>query len=570
MSGVENVFARLDQNVEERMRIFNIPGMAVALTNREKLIRVSTYGYSDLSAKSPLTQETLFEIGSISKSFTCMVLLQLQEEGLLDIHQPVDHYLPWFDVKSEYEPITIHHLMSHTAGIIAGAEFTGESRYETWALRQTEAAAPPGTHYHYSNVGYKALGLILEEMLGSFYPNIIQERILDPLGMSATVPMISQEIRNRLAVGYEAYYDDRPMTPDRQLGPATWLEYLGADGSIASTPADMAAYVRMFLNQGKVANQVLLSEESLNLMMKPVIEVVTEEEAYSYGYGLRIHQIDDRSIVAHSGGMLGYHAYFCADIQEGLGAVVLMNGPEGRPDEIALFALKLLRAGLHGEALPPLPQLDPMILEEGADFAGTYRLVSEHGSPEARSGDEMAEAKTFTLVPGGKRLFLHLGDDHIALEKRGPDCFCVHHPDFLYFPLSFGRENGKVVEAFYGSSWFINDRYSGPTAFDYPQVWDRFTGHYRALNPWLSNFRVLRRKGDLRLIQYPFNPSGQELALIPVGEGVFRIGEDHRSPERIRFDVILDGHALHANLSCGDYYRTPNYEAVHMNICPLA
>ncbi|MFV2044620.1 MAG: serine hydrolase domain-containing protein [Anaerolineales bacterium] len=568
MSGFENVFARLDQLVEERMRISNVPGVAMALTNREKPIRVTTYGYSDVGAKSPVTQETLFRIGSITKSFTCIVLLQLQEEGLLDLHQPVAHYLPWFNVKSDYGPITLHHLMSHTAGIIAGADFTCESLYEIWALRQMEAAAPPGRHYHYSSLGYRVLGVILEDLLGSSHRDIIQGRILDPLGMSDTAPSVTQEIRRQLAVGYEASYDDRPMAPDRALVPATWVEYTGADGCIASTPADMAAYVRMFLNLGKVANKTILSTESLNLMIKPVIEVVNEEEVYSYGYGLRIRQIDDHIIVGHSGGMLGFYSHFCADIQEGLGTVVLMNGPEGHPDEIAMFALRLLRAGLHGEALPSPPLIDPMILEDAADYAGTYRRVLEHGSPEARSGGQRFKAKTLTLVAEGNRLFFLLGDDRIALEKRGPDRFCVCHPDFSCFPLSFGRENGNVAEAFYGSGWFINDRYSGPTAFDYPQVWHAYIGHYRSHNPWLSNFWVIPRKGNLMLIQYPFNPSGQELALVPIGEGVFLVGEDHRSPERIRFDVILNGHALHANLSCGDYYRTPNYEAVHMNRLP--
>ena len=251
MSRLEAVFTRLDRYIEIRMQAANTPGMAVALTDREKLLRISTYGYSDIAVQIPVRPDTLFEIGSISKSFTSIVLMQLREEGMLDLHEPVSRYLPWFDVKSEHRPITLHHLMSHSTGIIMGMEFTGEARYEVWALRETEASAPPGTYYHYSNVGYKALGVILEEILSKPYGEIIQERILNPLGMTNTDPIITHETRKRMAVGYEAYYDDRPIPRDHPLAPATRLEYRWGDGSVASTPADMATYLRMYLNKGQ-------------------------------------------------------------------------------------------------------------------------------------------------------------------------------------------------------------------------------------------------------------------------------------------------------------------------------
>ena len=142
-------YARLDQFIEQHMKAGDIPGMAVALTDRRQLLRVSTYGLANLEAGIHLAPETLFEIGSISKSFTCILLLQLQEEGRLSVHDPVTRHLPWFEVLSPYEPIALHHLMSHTAGIIRGTEFTGEAQYETWVLRHTEATSPPGARFYY-------------------------------------------------------------------------------------------------------------------------------------------------------------------------------------------------------------------------------------------------------------------------------------------------------------------------------------------------------------------------------------------------------------------------------------
>ena len=161
-------------------------------------------------------------------------------------------------------------------------------------------------------------------------------------------------------------------------------------------------------------------------------------------------------------------------------------------------------------------------------------------------------AGVLSLVAEGEGLILGYGDERIVLERRGDDRFYVEHPDFALYLLRFGREKGKVVEVFHGPDWYTNDRYAGPTTFDYPEEWDAYPGHYRSHNPWISNFRIVRRKSGLALIY----PSGEDEPLSPLGKTIFRVGEDDRSPERIRFDAILNGRALRANLSCNDCYRT--------------
>jgi D-alanyl-D-alanine carboxypeptidase len=545
MVAFEDAFKRLDQFVEQKMKASNIAGMAIALTDREKLLRVSTYGYADVAAKRPVMPETLFEIGSITKSFTSLAVLQLWEEGRLDLHEPVTRYLPWFQIQSEYEPITLHHLMSHTAGIVRGAVFLGDPRYEVWTLRETEATAPPGTYYHYSNAGYKTLGVVIEEIGGQPFGDIIQARLLDPLEMAATDPIITNETRKRLAVGYEAFYDDRPPAPGRPFATGTWLEYVAADGSIASTPADMAAFVRMLINRGQGPLGRIVSEESFDLMTRQVIAAREERRDCFYGYGLEIHESDGCTYIAHGGGMVGYYSWMLADMSNGLGVVVLMNGPgDGSDEEIADFALKLLRAALHDQELPTVPLIGPTRVKNAAEYAGTYQACAE---PCRGSG-----SKIFSVVAEEEQMLLCYGDKPIALEPRGPDRFYVDHPDFSLFLLRFGREKGEVVEAFHGPRWYTNQRYTGPTTFDHPPTWDTYSGHYRSHNPELSDFRIVLRKGELTLI----HASGDEEPLVSLGGTVFRVGEDTRSPERIRFDTIVDGRALRADLSCGIYYRS--------------
>ncbi|HEY3579364.1 MAG TPA: serine hydrolase domain-containing protein, partial [Pyrinomonadaceae bacterium] len=116
-AAVQPLFARLDNYIARHMREVGAPGMTLALANRDGLIRVSTYGFADTKENARVVPETMFEIGSISKSFVALALLQLRDEGKLDLNKPVVEYLPWLKISSKFEPVTTHHLLSHTAGL---------------------------------------------------------------------------------------------------------------------------------------------------------------------------------------------------------------------------------------------------------------------------------------------------------------------------------------------------------------------------------------------------------------------------------------------------------------------
>ncbi|HYP19331.1 MAG TPA: serine hydrolase domain-containing protein, partial [Chloroflexia bacterium] len=151
----------IDQQIRVWMARRATPGVALAITDRDGLLATRSYGYADLGAGTPVTPETWFQHGSIGKSFSAIVTLQLVEEGVLDLQAPVTRYLPWFAVGGGHEPITLHHLLTHTSGLPAGTDFSPDQRYEIWALREVEALAP-GSRMRYSNVGYRVLGFVLE------------------------------------------------------------------------------------------------------------------------------------------------------------------------------------------------------------------------------------------------------------------------------------------------------------------------------------------------------------------------------------------------------------------------
>jgi len=525
-------FGRLDEFVERERRRQHIPGVSLALTDRDRLLRVKTYGFANLDAKTPLTPDHLLEIGSITKSFTSIALLQLRDEGRFDPKAPVTEYLPWFSIESSFEPITSHDLMSHSAALPRDRDDIVSSLYQAVALRDRVVGEAPGKHFRYSNIGYQVLSYMLEELSGKPYAETIQTRILQPLGMTHTVPGLTSDLRPRLAVGYESLYDDRPDPPDHPLMPGTFTEYGAGDGCIASTPADMAAYVRMLLNRGAGPRGRILSEDGFSLLVKPVIKA---QEDWFYGYGLESRQASGHTLIAHNGGMIGYYARILADLDSGVGVAVMINGPGDR-DSIAGYALSVIQNALDRKPLPPMPAVDPPArVKKAADYAGTY------AAPDGR---------TLRLVADGDHLLLLHSGQRLVLESRDDDAFYVPHPDFALFLLRFGRAQGKVVEAFFGPDWYAGATYAGPREFDHPSKWDAYPGHYRTANPWEPNFRIVLRKGKLVFL----TTEGEE-EVTPLGGGEFRVGQEY-SAERLRFDTVIKGKALQANLSGIPYFRT--------------
>ena len=260
----QSAFKAIDQVVRTAMDEAGTPGLALAITDEDKVLYEGYYGFADLRHRSPVNDETLFQIGSISKSFTALALMHLWDEGLFDPQRPIDEYLPWWEVQTTYEAITGHHLLTHTAGIPANRDDIFGGRFMAWALREQATAWPPGEKYHYSNVGYQTLGVLLEELSGEPYADVIERLILEPLGMDHTNAAIELDSRTSQATGYIPAYDDRPPHRSYPLVEAPFLEYWMGDGSIQSTATDMAAYMRMLMRHGQGPASRLVSDQAFD------------------------------------------------------------------------------------------------------------------------------------------------------------------------------------------------------------------------------------------------------------------------------------------------------------------
>ncbi len=526
-------FRLIDRYAGERMQVENTPGLALALVDRHGLITVRSYGYADLARRTPVSPATRFEIGSISKSFTAIALMQLRDEGRFDPSRAVRGYLPWFTPASRWRPVTGHDLLTHTAGLPADRDDIPSSRAQAYLARERSLGSAPGTRWAYSNIGFQVLGAVLETIDRRRYADIIRGRILEPLGMKTTEAEFTHDTRPELAVGYVPLHDDRPARPEERLVEGTWIEYGSGDGSIVANPVELGAYLTMLLNRGEGPQGRLLSEAGYTAIMSP--HALTERGGNHYGYGMFLGTLDDQPVFWHSGGMIGYTSYLIGIPTLGIGAVAFVNGP-GEPGTIARFALRALRAALAGDPLPePPPPQSPFHVDTPSVYAGRF---------VAPAGD------TLSFEANGDSLLLVRGVRRVALRPHGDDGFLGPTPEFALFPLRFGRGPRGVTEVWYGGDWYAGERYDGPRRFAFPKGWEAYVGHYRIMQPWEPNFRIVLRKGRLWWI----GPEGDEQPLTPTGAGTFRLGTPG-SAEQLGFGDVVDGQALSATLSGMTYYR---------------
>lgn len=521
-----DAFAELDRYVARYLREMNSPGMTLTLADRDGVQRVVTYGFSDLEHQARVKTDELFQIGSITKSFTTLVLLQLRDEGKLDLHEPVQDYLPWLRISSAFEAITPHHLLTHSSALPGGAEL-----FPSDPTEQLLAAYAPGKHFWYNNLGFTILGLLAETLDGRELPAQFRERLFVPLDMSQSEPVIDFETRRRQAKSYVPFFADRPFPRYGRISEAPGIITTNAAGCISSTPRDMGRYVQMLANRGAVGGKRLVSAEGFELLATPHIKAEDFGPETSYGYGIAVEELDGHKVLRHTGGMVSFMSSLWVDLESGVGGFASINAQFGyRPNPVVKHALRLMRAAQEGKraAAPPPPD-DPRVIANAADYIGTFKG---------------ARGK-LVVASGGQRLFLSQDGKRIALDRLEGDDFHVDDPAFERFPLSFGRTEGRVVELHWGGDWYANDAYRGPTDFKTPAHWQQLLGHYRNEDPWQGSLRVYVLKDRLTLDGKPLEAEGDR----------YRIRDDVANSEWIRFGEVVNGRCRRIKYSGIDFWR---------------
>jgi len=519
-------FDRLDRYVEQYMREMNAPGLTLALSDADGVQRVVDYGFEDLERRVALKPDRLFHIGSISKSFLGLCLVQLHEEGKLDFHRPVREYLPWLRFDDASAPITTHHLLTHGAALPDGALFPADPAF------RHRATAAPGTLFHYCNMGYEALGLLLAGIDGGSVAQSFRRRILQPLGMNASEPVITLDATERIATSYTARYNDRPLPRMGALTRSVPLDMQRASGCVAATARDMGAYLTMLIRRGATPSGRLVSPEGFELFGTRHLAAEHFGPGAAYGYGIAVDRIDDHTRLRHTGGMVSFASALEVDMEAGCGAFASINAMQGyRPRPVTEYALRLMRAAREGRPLPAPPALPPSWqVTNAGDYAGRY------------SG---ADDRVLEIVADADRLYLLHRGKRVPLEPIAgqPDEFAVLHADYAQFPLCFTRANadgtGAVLEAAWAEQWFVAPGYRGPRSFTGHEAWRQHTGEYRSEDPWVGSARIVMRKDRLWL--------NGAVPLEPATDGRFFLRDEPESPEWVSFREPVNGK------SCGMY-----------------
>ncbi|GGO43518.1 serine hydrolase domain-containing protein [Streptomyces lasiicapitis] len=311
-----------------------------------------------------------YRIGSITKTFTAVLVMRLRDEGVLDLADPLEKHLPGTGVGE----ITIAELLSHTGGL--GAETPGEWWERSSASLRPELADvlgeqpfkhPVGRRHHYSNPGYTLLGSLIEAVRGEPWEDVLRREVLEPLGLRRT----SGEPQAPHAGGWAVHPWADVLLPE----PTQDLGLMAPAGQLWSTTADLARFA-VFLMEG---DDRVLGVESVREMKRPAGPAEAGEWERTYGLGVDLIGGKGYTLAGHAGSLPGFVAALWTSEKDGLAAVTLANCTSGLP--VALVAADLLRIVAEAEPrIPepwrPLPDVDQAVLElAGPWYWGTSVFV---------------------------------------------------------------------------------------------------------------------------------------------------------------------------------------------------
>jgi len=341
---------------EGQIKDLGMPGAALGIVKDNEVFHIATYGEADRSDHRPVTPATPFKIGSASKSFTALGVMQLVEDGKINLDDPVKQYIPWFQATDAEASgrITVRHLLNQVSGFTTSTGmdymYTTDTRddaleREVRATSEVELATPPGETWQYSNRNYTTLGLIIQMVSGQSYEDYMQEHVLTPLGMDRTYMHLEDAEANDLATGHQFWFGNPVagggLSNNRAITPT---------GLISSSVDDMSRYLIAHLNGGEYQGERVLSVQGTAELHAGVADMGGGPK---YGMGWYASQLADTPVVLHNGDTGDFHTTMVLAPSAGWGVVVLMDGSNGqaRLDSPATGVMSML-LGAEAPALP--------------------------------------------------------------------------------------------------------------------------------------------------------------------------------------------------------------------------
>ncbi len=483
-----------------------VTGLSIALVDDQRVLWAEGFGYADKDKAVQATAETLYRVGSISKLFTDTATMQLVEQGRIALDRPVADYVPGFHVRSRFSDdtaVTPRQLMTHHSGLLRdlvwGAAPTPPLAEVVPALKESDAAYPPGFVFSYSNVGLALLGLAVQNVAGTPYADHMRVAVLGPLGMTHSSfdpgPSPSPQMSSSYDKGRVAH---EPRIPDLPAG------------GLNSSVADMSRFLAMVFAGGRSGDHQVLKPESLSEMLRPQNASVPLDLDLRIGLGWFLDRstIQNAGPLAGHGGAIGrFVSQLFALPEHKLGVVVLANsGPGEIVGRIATEALKLaleVKTGVR-QPLPAVPSKVPAAdrpwpAAAQQEIVGDYTTIAGLAHVYTRGGGLHAQVngRSLDLVP---RTDGKLGLDYRWLGLFHLDLGPLGHAGLSRRTLA-GRE--LIVATLGGPQGdrqiLVGERLKQPKELG---SWRQRLGAYRPVNgdlggATMAGFRLRETKGDL-------------------------------------------------------------------------
>ena len=509
---------QLEERIGEILNRRPAVGLAVGVVRNGRLEFFHGHGLADIASNTPITEDTVFRIASITKTFTAIAVMQLWERGLVDLDAPANDYLRAYKLVPAMpgiRPATMRHLLTHTAGIPEVVNVSdllhpdwgpfdarpavdsvkiGERRpslaeYYRGHLRQV---VEPGTAFAYSNHGFATLGQIVEDVSGKPLDGYLREHILEPLGMADSDLVRSELVASRLATGYVLGPNGATVIPDRD-----WVS-AGATG-IYSTPRDMARFVAALLQGGANERGSVLRPATLATMFEPHYQ--PDPRLSAIGLGFFLDDAGGHRVIGHEGVLPGFNSELLVAPDDGVGVFAFTNGASGAMTWLPIELGRLLRHLLDvpDEIVRSDVPHHPEIWDQ---ICGRYQLPPR-----------VSDLRGRLMIGGGAQVFVRGGRLKVRVLTPIPALYggLPLHPDDAKDPYAFrldlskfGMSTVRIVfgrEAGVGTMVLHTDLGSQPLSLARQPAATRRRASARGLAAVLvaaSVVAVQRRRGTVR------------------------------------------------------------------------
>lgn len=364
----------LDEVVEKYINTYRIPGIEVAVAKGDQIIY--SKGFGTTPEGTEVTADTPMYIGSVSKSFTALAILQLVENDKIDLDSPVTDYLPWFKVKGydASRPITIRHLLTQTSGLSEETYFPNlpvntSIEEAVRNLEEAELVAEPGKEFNYFNPNYQVLGLIIEQVSGNSYDEYIKNYILDPLSMKNTY-LKKDEIEKKVTKGYSSFFGI-PFTKEEPFRP-----YGLPEGYIVSTANDMIMFLQAHSNPKSDLHQKILSQDGFKQLQTPDS---AGKSNYSMGWQ-RVKSSKGYTVIYNGGDLDTYHSDVMIVPEKGYSIVIMINQNSFINQSVVYDSLRkaIIDFVVGNEERQVMPEVHKYLIIAGIGIAAVivYKLYS--------------------------------------------------------------------------------------------------------------------------------------------------------------------------------------------------